>query len=320
MTPEDDGTIRIGVSTCLMGEKVRHDGGHKKDSFVLDRLGPYVTYVPVCPEMAIGLGVPREAIRLIRDGGAVRLVGTRSGGDHTEAMRSFARRAAADLATRDLDGYVFKSKSPSCGLFRVKVHDVNGVPSGNGRGLYAEEIVAALPDLPVEEEGRLNDPPLREAFIERLFAHHRLRRFLAGDWRAGDLVAFHGREKLLLMAHDPKMYKSLGQTVAAAGRRPRADLAADYRRGFMAAMARRATPGRNANALNHMAGHVKRHLDAAGRAELSELIEDYRNGLVPLIVPVTLLRHFARRFEIGYLAGQSYLDPHPKELMLRNHA
>ncbi len=316
----DDGTIRVGVSACLTGDRVRHDGGHKRNPFVLDRLGPYVTYVAVCPETAIGLGVPRETIRLVRDGDAVRLTGTRSGDDHGDAMRAFGQRAAADLAAQDLDGYLFKSRSPSCGLFRVKVYDADGASAGNGRGLYAGEIVAALPDLPVEEEGRLNDLPLREAFIERLFAHHRVRRFLAGDWTLGDLAAFHSREKLLLMAHDPKTYKDLGRLVATAKGRPRGQLAADYRRGFMAGMAKRATLGRNANALRHMAGYVKTHLDAAGRAELAAVIEDYRDGLVPLIVPITLLRHFVRRFGVAYLAGQSYLDPHPKELMLRNHA
>lgn len=314
-----DDTIRIGVSTCLMGDSVRHDGGHKRNPFVLEQLGPYVDFVPVCPEMAIGLGVPREAIRLVEGNDGPRLVGTRSAADHTGAMTDFARQAAADLADRDLDGYVFKSKSPSCGLFRVKLYSDKGSPVGTSRGLYAAGITAAFPDLPVEEEGRLNDPRLRENFIERLFAHNRLRRFFAGDWTLDDLVAFHTGEKLLLMAHDPRTYKALGQLVAGAKGMAGDALAAAYRSGFMAAMGKRATPGRQANVLKHMAGYVKKRLDADGRAELSEVIEDYRRGLVPLIVPVTLIRHFVRLYEIDYLAGQTYLQPHPKELMLRNH-
>ncbi|CCQ75001.1 DUF523 and DUF1722 domain-containing protein [Magnetospira sp. QH-2] len=316
----DDTGIIIGVSTCLMGESVRHDGGHKKNPFVLDQLGQYVSYRAVCPEMAIGLGIPREPIRLVADGDETRLLGTRSATDHTQNMIDFATATAADLAAQPLDGYIFKSKSPSCGLFRVKRYGAKGVPDANGRGLFAEAVTRTLPDMPVEEEGRLNDPLLRETFIECLFAHHRLRRFLSSPWTIGDLVTFHSREKLLLMAHDPATYKSLGQLVAKAKARDRSDLARDYKARFMAGMARKATPGRHANALRHMAGYVKKQIDAGDRAELSDLIEDYRNGLVPLIVPITLIGHFVRRFEIEYLAGQTYLEPHPKELMLRNHA
>ncbi|GAB6052713.1 DUF523 and DUF1722 domain-containing protein [Magnetospira thiophila] len=311
----DERAIWIGVSSCLLGESVRYDGGHKKNPFILDQLGPYVRYLPLCPEMAIGLGVPRESIRLVAVDADTRLIAPRSGADHTDAMLAYGQRTAAELAARPLDGYIFKSKSPSCGLFRVKRHGA----SDTTRGLFAAALTEALPDLPVEEEGRLNDPHLRETFIEALFAHHRLRRFFAQPWSIGDLVAFHSREKLLLMAHDPATYKSLGPLVAAAKGEHRETLAQTYKSQFMAGMAKRATLGRHANALRHMAGYVKKQITADDRAELAAMIEDYRQGLVPLIVPITLIRHFVRRFRIAYLAGQTYLEPHPKELMLRNH-
>lgn len=315
----DAAPIKIGVSTCLLGEHVRHDAGHKRDRFVTEALGRYVTFVPVCPEMGIGLGAPREPIRLVRQGEAVRLRGVRSETDHTEAMRAFAERTADRLTAEGIAGYVFKKDSPSCGLFRVKVYGRNGSPSREGRGLYAQVLAERLPDLPMEEEGRLNDARLRENFVERVFAYYRLTRFLDGPWDLGDLVAFHTAEKMLLLAHHPEGYKTLGRLVAEAKGLPRAEVAAAYRRGFMEALAHLATARRHTNVLQHMAGHLTEHLNRDERAELDEVIRDYHAELVPLVVPVTLLRHYVRKFGIRYLAGQTYLDPHPKELMLRNH-
>jgi len=313
--------VRVGISACLLGQKVRWNAGHEKDAFLVGTVGKFVEWVAVCPEFEIGLGVPRETLRLVAAGGdgAVRLVARKSGTDHTEAMNAFAQQRAAGLAADDLDGFIFKKESPSCGLFRVRTYSAAGMPSRNGQGLFAAALVAACPELPVEEEGRLHDPRLRENFFERLFAWRRVKTLLAGRFSVGDLVAFHSREKLLLMAHDPKSYQVLGRMVAKAKGRPRAELAADYRKQFMAALAVLATPRRHVNALQHMAGYVRDQLDAPGRAELAQAIGDFGKGLVPLIVPMTLIRHYVRCFDVGYLAQQTYLDPHPKELMLRNH-
>jgi len=321
LSPASEGRgIRIGISTCLLGENVRYDGGHKRDAFITETLAQFVSFVPVCPEVELGLGIPRETIHLVRRNGDIRLVGTRSDTDHTAAMNRFARSKVAELKRLDLSGYILKKASPSCGLFRVRVHRERGMPARDGRGLFAAALVQALPYLPVEEEGRLRDPGLRESFFERMFAYDRLRAAFGARWKLGDLVAFHSREKLLLLAHEPKSYKRLGQLVAGAKRIPRKQLAADYQAGFTGALARQATRGKHANVLQHMAGYVKKELDREGRAELAEVIEDYRRGLTPLIVPITLIRHYVRLFGVAYLAEQSYLSPHPKELMLRNHA
>lgn len=312
--------IRIGISTCLLGENVRYDGGHKRNAFITETLAQFVRFVPVCPEVEIGLGIPRETIHLVKRDGRIKLVGTRSDADHTAAMNRFSREKLLELREMSLSGYIFKKASPSCGLFRVRVFGKNNTPSRDGRGLFAAALVEAFPYLPVEEEGRLHDPGLRENFFERMFAHDRLRAAFAPRWKVGDLVAFHTREKLLLLAHDPKAYKQLGQLVARAKSVPRKQLAADYQAGFMTALARLATRGKHANVLQHMAGYVKKELDRAGKAELVGVIEDYRRGLVPLIVPVTLIRHYVRLYDVEYLGDQTYLSPHPKELMLRNHA
>lgn len=314
--------IRIGVSSCLLGEKVRFDGSHKHDRFVSGVLGAWVETIPVCPEMELGLGAPREPIHLTRREGEVRLVGTRSAKDLTTAMQTWATERTHALTGLGLDGFILKSKSPSCGLHRVKVHEGKGKrPTSGGRGVFAEALSRDFPDLPLEEDGRLHDPRIRENFVERVFAHHRLRAFFEAteDWTLGSLVAFHTAEKMLLMAHHPQGYRTLGRLIAEAkGRRPRT-LEREYRSGFMAVMARMGTVAKHTDVLRHMAGHFKRHLDSSGRAELAGVIDDYRAGLLPLVVPMTLIRHFTRRFGVDYLAGQTYLEPHPKELMLRNH-
>lgn len=320
LPPDTIPALAVGISSCLLGQNVRWDRGHKRDSFLCDRLGPHVRYVPVCPEMGIGLGTPRETIHLERHDGAIRLLGTRTAADHTGAMTAFATATAAQLASEDLCGYVFKKDSPSCGLFRVRIYDPRPghPPERTGAGLYAAGIRAVFPDLPMEEDGRLNDPRLRENFVERLFAYHRVTQLFRSDWRTGDLVAFHSREKLALMAHSPEAYKALGQLVATAKGQDRTDLAARYRSQYMAALSKLATPGRMTNVLNHMAGYFRRDLDSADRQELADTITEYRNGLVPLLVPLTLIRHYVRKFDVSYLADQTFLSPHPRELMLRN--
>lgn len=315
-----DRPIRIGISACLLGEAVRFDGGHKRDAFLTDTLGPYIEWVPVCPEVEIGLGTPRESIRLTRVGDGLRLLGTKSGADHTISMRRYARRRATQLALADLDGYVLKKDSPSCGLHRVRVYGASGQPPArSGRGLFAEELVRRLPELPVEEEGRLSDPRLRENWVERVFVHVRLKELFSARWTVGDLVAFHTAHKLQLMSHSVEQHRRLGRLVAGARSLPRAELSAAYASDLMTALTQLATTRKHANVLQHAAGHLKQVLAHDDRAELRGLIDDYRARLVPLIVPITLIRHHVRRLDVTYLAGQSYLEPHPKELMLRNH-
>jgi len=326
--PQED-PIRIGVSSCLLGREVRFDGGHKRDPFLTDLLGPFVEWVPVCPEVEMGLGIPRETIRLERDEAGIHLVAPKSGADHTRAMRRWAAQRVDALAGLGLAGYVLKKDSPSCGMERVKVYPrasepgsgaaSHAQPTKDGRGVFASVLMDALPLLPVEEEGRLHDPRLRENFVERLFAGRRLRRLFAGRWTVGDLVAFHTAHKLTLLAHGAEAYRALGRLVAEAKALPRAELRARYERGFMEALRTIATTRKHTNVLQHAVGFFKRDLDDASRAELVQLVDDYRRGLVPLVVPVTLIRHHARRTGAAYLLGQTYLEPHPKELMLRNH-
>ncbi len=304
---------------CLLGEKVRFDGGHKRDAFLVDTFGHYVEWLPVCPEVDIGLGTPREPIRLARTGKGIRLVGVKSASDHTDAMREYATKKADKLARLDLCGFILKKDSPSCGMERVKIYNPAGTSERAGRGLFAGALMARLLHLPVEEEARLSDPRLRDNFVERVFAYRRLRDLFNGRWTIGHLVRFHTAHKLVLMAHSPMAYAAIGRLVAGAKALGRADLRERYERGFMKALTVIATPGRHANVLYHMLWHFKTSLDDESRIELAATIEDYRNGLVPLIVPITLVRHHVRRLAVSCLAGQVYLEPHPKELMLRNH-
>jgi uncharacterized protein YbgA (DUF1722 family)/uncharacterized protein YbbK (DUF523 family) len=311
--------IRLGVSSCLLGEAVRYDGGHKHDRFLTDVLGRYVEWVPVCPEVEIGLGIPRDTLRLVGSPAAPRLVQEKTGEDLTATMQRYAEDRVRALAALDLDGYVLKRASPSCGLFRVRVYRDNGIPAADGRGLFAAALTTALPALPVEEEGRLADPVIRENFIERVFLAARWRAFVAAGPRPRELVAFHAAHKFAVLAHSPAHYACLGRMVAATGRvLGRAQLEA-YHTLLMQAFAVRATRGRHANVLQHAAGYFKRDLAGDERAELVEVIDEYRRGLVPLVVPLTLVKHHVRRLRVPYLADQVYLSPHPKELMLRNH-
>jgi len=311
--------LRIGVSSCLLGEKVRFNGGHCRDSFLTDVFGPYVEWLPVCPEVEIGMGVPRPSVRLVRDGDEISMVDPKSGTDFTQAMRRYSARRAAGLGTEALRGYVLKKDSPSCGMERVKIYDANKVPARNGRGLFAQALKERFPNLPVEEEGRLKDPRLRENFIERIFAYDRLQTLFAHRWTTAQLVDFHTAHKLQLMAHHVTAMRDLGRMVAAAKEMDRTQLRTDYGRIFMHALQRIATVKRHTNVLQHICGYFKRELDDASKRELAAVIEDYRRGLIPLIVPITLIRHYVRRFEVQYLQQQHYLEPHPKELMLRNH-
>ena len=311
--------IRIGISACLLGEKVRFDGGHKRDGYINETLSQFVQFVPVCPEVDIGLGTPRESLRLVRDGKNVRMIAPKSNTDHTTTMEHYSRKKAKQLGEQNLCGYIFKKDSPTCGVHRVRLYDHNGVPSKNGRGVFADAMMTRHPLLPVEEEGRLRDPRLRENFFERVFAYWRMKNLFGSRWRAGDLVRFHTAEKLLLMAHDPKAHSLLGRIVAGAKGRARRELIEEYETAFMEILNKLATIRKHCNVLQHVLGHFKKLLTSEDRQEILDVIEDFRRGHVPLVVPVTLLRHHVRRHEVTYLAGQSYLEPHPKQLMLRNH-
>jgi len=311
--------IRVGISACLLGDRVRFDGGHKRNAFLTETFGRFVEWVPVCPEVECGLGTPRECMRLVRVGDGVRLVTVKSRVDHTAQLERFSRSRISELAREGLSGYVLKKDSPSCGLERVKVYDRHGTPARDGRGLFAAALVDAFPHLPVEEEGRLTDPGLRENFVERVFAYWRLHGLFAARWTVGDVVRFHTAHKLLLLVHAPEAYRQLGRLVAGARGMPRRNLELRYIDGFMRALAQLATTRRHTNVLQHMAGYFKDRLDAASKRELAGTIADYWRGLVPVVVPLTLLRHYVRMFDVAYLAGQTYLQPHPKKLMLRNH-
>jgi uncharacterized protein YbgA (DUF1722 family)/uncharacterized protein YbbK (DUF523 family) len=315
----NDAPIRIGISACLIGQEVRFDGGHKRSDFLVDIFGPFVEFVPVCPEIEIGLGVPRETLRLVRNGDETALIANKTAADHTDTMRRYADRRTRALAHDDLSGYVLKKDSPSCGMERVRVYAGNGMPARDGRGVYADALMRRYPNLPIEEEGRLNDARLRDNFIERVFAYRRLKTFFAGRWTLGGLVALHTAHKLQLLAHSPVAYRELGRMVAGASTTPRTELRDRYEAEFMAALKKIATPARHVNMLQHMTGYFRDRLDQDSRRELAAVIEDYRNGLVPLIVPITLVRHYVRILDVDYLRGQVYLEPHPKELMLRNH-
>ena len=319
--PTGDRPLRLGISACLLGQEVRWDGGHKRDAFLIGTVGRFVEWVPVCPEVEVGMGTPRETLRLVADADdAVRMVTSRSGVDHTASMNRWATRRVRELAAEDLDGYVLKRDSPSCGMERVKVYDGKGGVRRRASGLFAAELCGRNPLLPAEEEGRLNDPLLRENFLERVFAFRRLRDAFRPRWTVGELVRFHTGEKLQLMAHDVQAYRELGRMVAGARSAPREDFAEGYQQLYMAAMRKLATVRKHTNVLQHMQGWFSKQLDEDQRGELTQLIADYRAGLVPLIVPVTLIRHHVRRLDVEYLQGQTYLEPAPKELMLRNPA
>jgi uncharacterized protein YbbK (DUF523 family)/uncharacterized protein YbgA (DUF1722 family) len=307
--------IPVGVSACLLGQRVRWDGGHKSDALLIEVLGRYVRWVPVCPEVEVGLPVPRDPLRLVRRSDQVRLLMPSSGADHTEAMTRYAARRVRALAARDICGFVLKEKSPSCGLSGVRVYDERGVSTRDGRGLFADELVRRLPHLPVEQEGRLADPRLRVNFVERIFAYRRLKSLFSGRWRMAELTSFHSAHKLLLMAHSPAAYDRLGRVVAGAKGQTRAALREQYERQFMAALAVLATPGRHAKVLGHIFDYVSPALQRKQRAEISGLIEDFRRDVVPLAAPLTRLRQHVQRLGVRYLLGQVYLDPDPPSLI-----
>ena len=311
--------IRLGISTCLLGENVRFDGGHKLDRYLTDTLGQFVEYVPVCPEMECGFGVPRESFRLVGDPENPRLVTTRTNQDHTERMAEWAKRRVGELEKEDLCGYIFKGGSPSSGMERVKVYDRNGVPSKVGVGLFARIFMNHFTLLPVEEEGRLHDPRLRENFIERIFALKRWRDGLKEKQSLKALIAFHTRNKLLLLAHSPQHHRQMGKLVAAGKELPLRELYVRYQDIFLDALRLKTTNKKHTNVLMHMLGYFKEQLSAVEKQEMLDLVEQYRLESLPLVVPMTMMSHYVRKYDETYLKEQTYLQPHPAELHLRNH-
>ena len=313
--------LKLGISSCLLGHKVRYDGGHKYDAWLVETLGQYVDYVPVCPEAGCGMSIPRKALRLVGTKDDYRLITVKTGIDYTDQMLEFSYETLKRLESEQLCGYVFKSKSPSSGMERVKVYPPHGGAAGKtGVGIWAREFMRAYPLLPVEEEGRLHDPVLRENFIERIFIMQRWWDMVNSKPRAGDLVKFHTIHKYLIMAHSPQHYREMGKLVAAIRDLPFKQVLMNYLELLMTACKRAATPSKNHNVLLHILGYFKNELDHFEKQELIRLIDQYKNGMIPLIVPVTLINHYVNKYNKAYLADQVYLNPHPMELKLRNHA
>ncbi|MCB2184303.1 MAG: DUF523 and DUF1722 domain-containing protein [Desulfobulbaceae bacterium] len=312
--------IKIGISACLLGHEVRYNGGHQHDRLITDILGAFMEFVPVCPEVECGLGIPRETMRLKGNPANPRLVTSKSGIDHTDRMKSWAAQKVKELEKEGLRGFIFKSKSPSSGMERVRVYGDGKSIHQNGVGLFARAFMDHFPLLPVEEDGRLHDIALRENFIEAIFIYERWQEILAQDKKLGQLVAFHSDHKLQIMAHSVKHYRELGRLVAQGKDFHISELLQQYEEKLMEAMRLKPTIKKHVNVLQHMAGYFKKQLSRDEKQELQEIIEQYRRALVPLIVPVTLINHYVRKYKADYLARQYYLNPHPLELKLRNHA
>jgi uncharacterized protein YbgA (DUF1722 family)/uncharacterized protein YbbK (DUF523 family) len=311
--------IKLGISTCLLGENVRYDGGHKLDRFLTDTLGQYVEYVPVCPEVECGLPVPRESMHLEGDPESPRLVTSRTKQDMTERMARWAKRRVVEMEGEGLYGFIFKSDSPSSGMERVRVYNEKGMPVKKGIGMFARIFMEHFPLLPVEEDGRLHDPNLRENFIERIFILKRWREALTKKESRGIVVNFHTKHKLLILSHSPKHYQTMGKLVAKAKELPIKELYQQYQTILMEALQLKTTPKKNANVLQHMMGYFKEQLSADEKQELLEVIDNYRQEYIPFIVPITLVQHYVRKYDQPYLKEQVYLNPHPVELQLRNH-
>ena len=311
--------FRIGISSCLLGNEVRWNGGHKHDKYLTRTLGQFVEYVPVCPEVEAGFGVPRESFRLVGDADNPRLVTFKSKTDHTDRMLAWAGKRVRELENEDLCGFIFKSDSPSSGMIRVKVYNEKGMPHKIGVGIFARAFMEHFPLIPVEEDGRLNDPLIRENFILQIFTMKRWRDNLTGRRSMGKLVDFHTRNKLLLLSHSQKHYRLMGKLVAGGKKIPINELYSQYQLLLVEAMRLKTTIRKHSNVLQHLMGYFKRQLTPDEKQELLEVFENYRNELVPLIAPITLINHYVRKYDQPYLKQQTYLNPHPVELKLRTH-
>jgi uncharacterized protein YbgA (DUF1722 family)/uncharacterized protein YbbK (DUF523 family) len=311
--------IKLGISSCLLGEKVRYDGGHKLDKFLTVTLGKYVAYIPVCPEVECGLGVPRKSMRLEGNPDSPRLIVTSTREDMTDRMVHWAKNKVVQLEKENICGFIFKSDSPSSGMERVKVYNEKSMPVKAGVGMFAGIFMEHFPLLPVEDEGRLHDPGLRENFIERIFALKRWRETLSNKNFKKSLIDFHTKHKLLILSHSPRHYQLMGKLVAAQKSLAGKDIQKQYQDLLLESLKIRATSKKHVNVLQHMMGYFKEQLSGDEKTELLELINHYRDGYIPLVVPVTLISHYVRKYDEPYLSQQVYLNPHPSELQLRNH-
>ncbi|MCQ8102707.1 DUF523 and DUF1722 domain-containing protein [Methylomonas sp. SURF-2] len=309
-------TIVVGISSCLLGNAVRYDGAHKYHSYIERTLGQYFQFRAFCPEVEAGLGVPRPAVQLREIGASIRVVGVKDHSlDVTEALREAAEKQSVWLD--GLCGYILKKDSPSCGMARVKVYK-NDIPARAGVGVFADYLQEHFPTLPVEEEGRLGDPGLRENFIQRVFVRHRWRRLCRAPLTAHGLMRFHSRHKLIAMSHEQNRARELGRLVAEARADNIEEIGQRYIAGLMACLKIVATRGNHVNVLQHIQGYLKRNIDGDDKQELVDTIESYRAGSVPLIVPLTLLRHHFRKQPDAFIDESFYMTPHPAELSLLN--
>ncbi len=310
--------VRVGISSCLLGDRVRYDGGHKRDDYLVDVVGRYVEWVPVCPEVEAGMGTPRETVQLTSVDGGIRML-TKAGIDHTDLVERFTRQRMQSLERAKLCGYVLKSRSPSCGIDRVPVAQPGRAVRRNGRGLFARRLMEALPHLPVEDEQRLGDARVRENFIRRIFARYRWLELVSTGLTRDALMRYHRAYKYLLMAHNQEGTRRLGRLLAKPERYVTVHGLADaYLAEFSQIMQRRPTRRNHTNVLQHMAGYFTDRLDGPARRELTRMIEQYHDGILPLIVLAVLFRYYVQKFDIAYLKDQTYLHPFPGEMMLLN--
>jgi uncharacterized protein YbgA (DUF1722 family)/uncharacterized protein YbbK (DUF523 family) len=309
--------FKIGISSCLLGNPVRWNAGHKLDRFLTNTLGQFVEYVPVCPEVEAGFGVPRESVRLVGDPENPRMITFKSKKDLTDQMKRWAKKRVKQLEKEDLCGFIFKCDSPSSGMIRVKVYSEKGMPRKVGVGMFARAFMDHFPRIPVEDDGRLHNPAIRENFIEQIFSLKRWRDIAAKSPRIGKLVDFHSRNKLLLLSHSQKHYRLMGKLVANGKTLTPKKLFDQYEQLLLEALALKTTAKKNNNVLQHLMGYFKKQLAADEKQELLEVFEQYRKGYVPLLVPLTLINHYVRKYDQPYLKIQTYLNPHPLELKLR---
>ncbi|WP_201778189.1 YbgA family protein [Thalassomonas viridans] len=316
MTSMAKDKISIGISSCLLGEEVRFDSGHKFNAYIANVLGPFFHFVPFCPEVSIGLGIPRQAIRLVIRDEQIKCVGSKDENlDVTERLEQCAQEQYD--WHRQLSGYIVKKDSPSCGMERVRVYN-DKMPTRNGRGLYTRRLMENFPHLPVEEEGRLGDMVIRENFIQRVFIYHRWQTLMAGEVTWSELTDFHARHKYIYMSHNQKKARELGKWLAQHHQLPVGEVCRQYLAQMMAILQIKATKKNHVNTLKHIQGYLKNYLSRSDKQELEQAVESYRQGLLPLIVPITLLRHHFMHHPQQYITRSYYMQPHPKELMLLN--
>jgi len=311
--------ITIGVSKCLIGEKVRYDGNHARNSFVADTLNKWVEFTPVCPEADLGMGIPRPTIRLEKQKNDIKLICPSTNKDYSKQMNNYGLKKVKEFKKNELDGYIFKRSSPSCGINKLKVFRDDGSIERTGIGFFAKNILEQFPNLPIEDEGRLSDPQLRENFIERIFCHNRWRNLKNKGLTIKRLVEFHTVHKLLLRAHNETAYRRLGKIVGSAKTISNKELFKSYEDEFYKALLKKTTKKNHANVLYHALGYLKKQLNLDEKQRLIDVIEEYRTGILPLIVPLSLFNYQIMLHDIKYLKSQLYFNPHPKELNLKNH-